>query len=120
MAGAGEPVTLRRPTTRRRASSFCAPPLPKGASRMIRRARAALLILVVFVTAHARLAVAGVDRPASVSHATVVSREQSRVVRFARRFLGTPYAYGGASPTSGFDCSGFTRFVYAHFGIVLP
>jgi cell wall-associated NlpC family hydrolase len=84
---------------------------------MIRRARAALLILIAFISVHARIAVA---RPTPVSHATVVAREQARIVRFARRFLGTPYAYGGTSPASGFDCSGFTRFVYLHFGIVLP
>ena len=30
------------------------------------------------------------------------------------------YSYGGTSPRSGFDCSGFTRFVFAHFGVALP
>ena len=43
-----------------------------------------------------------------------------RVVAYARHFLGTPYSYGGASPSTGFDCSGLVRFVYGHFGIVLP
>ena|SRR5205823_13354598 len=43
-----------------------------------------------------------------------------RVVGFAKHFVGTRYVYGGSSPRSGFDCSGFVRFVYAHFGVSLP
>lgn len=42
-----------------------------------------------------------------------------RVVDYAKRFRGVRYVYGGSSPRSGFDCSGFVRFVYAHFGIAL-
>jgi NlpC/P60 family protein len=42
-----------------------------------------------------------------------------RMVDFARRFVGTRYSWGGASPRTGFDCSGFVRFVYGHFGISL-
>ena len=37
------------------------------------------------------------------------------LVDYAKSFLGTRYVWGGASP-SGFDCSGFTMYVYAHFG----
>lgn len=55
-----------------------------------------------------------------VSRATATAREQQKVVHFARRLMGIRYTYGGTSPSTGFDCSGFTRFVYAHFGITLP
>jgi cell wall-associated NlpC family hydrolase len=52
-------------------------------------------------------------------HRTRVAHERASIVRYARRFLGVPYVWGGTSP-SGFDCSGFTRYVYAHFGVSLP
>jgi peptidoglycan DL-endopeptidase CwlO len=43
----------------------------------------------------------------------------SSVVEIAERYLGVPYVYAGADP-SGFDCSGFTMYVYAQVGISLP
>ena len=44
------------------------------------------------------------------------STTAKEIVAYAKKFLGVPYVYGGASP-SGFDCSGFTMYVYDHFGI---
>jgi hypothetical protein len=42
------------------------------------------------------------------------------LVHTARRFIGTPYKWGGASPTRGFDCSGLTQTVYRLNGLELP
>ncbi len=95
------------------------------------RIRVALLMLVLisFVSALAGGAL-GATSPASrdadlriAAHrarTALVADERARVVRFARHLLGVRYSYGGTSPGGGFDCSGLTRFVYAHFGVPLP
>lgn len=46
------------------------------------------------------------------------STSGSAVVEKAKQYLGSKYVYGGTSP-SGFDCSGFTYYIYKQFGITL-
>ena len=41
------------------------------------------------------------------------------VVEFSKQYLGYKYVSGGSSPSTGFDCSGFTTYVFKHFGITL-
>lgn len=40
------------------------------------------------------------------------------IIEYAKKFLGTPYVYGGSTP-KGFDCSGYVRYVMDNFGIEL-
>ena len=51
--------------------------------------------------------------------AGTVSGSASDLVALALSYQGVPYAYGGASP-SGFDCSGYTMYIYQQFGVYLP
>ena len=44
----------------------------------------------------------------------------ARVVPTAEHYLGTPYRYGGTSPITGFDCSGFVQYVFARNAVKLP
>lgn len=39
---------------------------------------------------------------------------------YAKKFIGTPYAWGGNSLTNGVDCSGLVQQIYKHYGINLP
>ena len=43
----------------------------------------------------------------------------NEIINTAKSFLGTPYVWGGTSP-SGFDCSGFTQYVLAQNGKSIP
>lgn len=49
-----------------------------------------------------------------------VTDERDKIVKYAKKFLGNKYIYGGTSLTNGTDCSGFTMRVYEHFGYNLP
>jgi cell wall-associated NlpC family hydrolase len=43
----------------------------------------------------------------------------AEVADLAQGYVGTRYRWGGMSP-AGFDCTGFVKFVYSHFGVELP
>lgn len=44
----------------------------------------------------------------------------SSLIAKAKNFIGLPYRFGGTSPVSGFDCSGFMQYVYKQNGVDLP
>jgi cell wall-associated NlpC family hydrolase len=44
-----------------------------------------------------------------------------KAASYVETFMGTvPYVYGGSSPSTGFDCSGLTQYVYGHYGKSIP
>lgn len=65
----------------------------------------------------------GVDGIAGKQTLSAVNAEVKRietVLRTARSFLGTPYVYGGSSPSTGFDCSGLTQYAFRSAGLSIP
>jgi len=44
----------------------------------------------------------------------------SSIAATAQKYIGVPYKYGGTSPSTGFDCSGFVQYVFKQNGIALP
>lgn len=51
---------------------------------------------------------------------TTLSVEKAQdIIEYAKQFMGVNYVFGGASP-KGFDCSGYTMYVFNKFGISLP
>ena len=56
---------------------------------------------------------------AASASSSATSSVRQQIIDYAATLLGCPYVYGGSSP-SGFDCSGFTQYVYSHFNISLP
>ena len=49
-----------------------------------------------------------------------VSSRGARVATMSKRYLGIRYRWAGSSPSSGFDCSGFTMYLYRKVGVGLP
>ena len=84
-----------------------------GLGSLMLRLRFTLLVCLIAFALH------------TVANAAAATRMQSndmgtRIAKYARRFVGAPYRYGGTSPRGGFDCSGFVAYVYRHFGFRLP
>lgn len=78
-------------------------------------ARSALVVLP--------LAAACYEYPGSVVQAgrpVPSSRSAAAVLPTAERYLGVKYKWGGTSPSSGFDCSGYVQYVFAKHGVRLP
>ena len=48
------------------------------------------------------------------------SSKLNNVMLKAHKLLGTHYRYGGTSPSTGFDCSGLTQYIYKTVGVSLP
>lgn len=72
--------------------------------------RIAAIVLGCVVSAHA---FAGdFDEPARQGSAAEARSESSLLTKQATRLIGTRYKYGGNSPRTGFDCSGYVRYVF--------
>ena len=60
-----------------------------------------------------------VQEQTTANETTTVSGNGAAVVAKAKSFIGYNYVYGGSSPSTGFDCSGFTSYIYKQFGVSL-
>ena len=47
------------------------------------------------------------------------SQLRQNITKYAKTFKGIPYKYAGKTPRTGFDCSGFTSYVYKKFDIIV-
>jgi peptidoglycan DL-endopeptidase CwlO len=71
-----------------------------------------------FPGAHVRAAPAAPDAPENAGTSTAPT-DVYALVGTALSLRGIPYRNGGSDP-SGFDCSGFTQYVFAQYGIAIP
>lgn len=64
-----------------------------------------------YLTVTSGQASSSVNQSSNAVSYTGTSAKRASVIEYAAQFLGTPYVYGGSTP-SGFDCSGFTSYVF--------
>ncbi|MDN5656231.1 C40 family peptidase, partial [Brevibacterium sandarakinum] len=60
------------------------------------------------------------DKKDKPSKAEKIQAQRDSIIKEAKSHLGVRYVWGGSSPTKGWDCSGYTQYVYGKNGIELP
>lgn len=62
-------------------------------------------------------ALLGRDMPDISQNSNILAR---RIIGISQEYVGIRYVFGGNTPSSGFDCSGYVKYVFAKAGITLP
>jgi cell wall-associated NlpC family hydrolase len=86
----------------------------------LRRLLLAIALAVVAAGVFATSAPARLDGPFRHEPPKPKPTLGGRAAKLALRAVGVPYAWGGASPASGFDCSGLVHWAYKRIGVELP
>jgi cell wall-associated NlpC family hydrolase len=60
------------------------------------------------------------SKPLSSRSSFVTQLPLASIVATAEKYIGLPYHWGGSSPSTGFDCSGFVQYVFSLHGKYLP
>ena len=99
-------------------------PVTRGAVRAFQKRKG---LIVDGIVGPQTLRALGIGRGATVRStggsrrgATTVSTRGARVAQMSKRYLGIRYRWAGSSPSTGFDCSGFTMYMYRKVGVGLP
>jgi cell wall-associated NlpC family hydrolase len=93
-----------------------------GLLRWVARAAPAGVIAAAVMLATAGSASAASGGQPSARHAAAARMLLGqRIAAYAKTFVGRyPYKWGGDSPTTGFDCSGLTWYIYGQYGMAIP
>jgi peptidoglycan DL-endopeptidase CwlO len=88
----------------------------------VRRPLITLALAVIVATSLPSPSLAVPWRPSASAkgHASRVHELARKVVAYARRQVGVPYSWGGASHSTGFDCSGLVYASYRSIGRTIP